>query len=96
MACGCFPVAGDLESIRQWIVPGKTGLLVDPSDPKALADAILTALKQPELRRHAAKKNLETITDMADLQKIRRHVRKFYDEICSIEPHIKKQKHKKK
>jgi glycosyltransferase involved in cell wall biosynthesis len=45
MACGCFPVAGDLESLREWINPDVNGLLVDPGDPHALADAILTALE---------------------------------------------------
>ena len=54
MACGCFPVAGDLESIREWITPGVNGLLVDPSDADALAEAILSALDQPELRAKAA------------------------------------------
>ena len=33
MACGCFPVAGDLESIREWIENGRNGLLVDPGQP---------------------------------------------------------------
>jgi glycosyltransferase involved in cell wall biosynthesis len=94
MACGCFPIAGDLESIRQWIVPGKTGLLVDPTDPRALADAILMALRLPELRKKAAKKNSDLILDTADVKKIRRHVLKFYDEILKNQPDHSK-KHKK-
>jgi glycosyltransferase involved in cell wall biosynthesis len=35
MACGSFPVAGDLDSIREWITPGVNGLLVDSSIPTA-------------------------------------------------------------
>ncbi|RPH74349.1 glycosyltransferase, partial [bacterium] len=31
IACGCFPVAGDLESIREWITPDANGLLFDPT-----------------------------------------------------------------
>ena len=54
MACGCFPVAGDLESIREWITPGQNGLLVDPNDPQAIASAILIALEREDLRREAA------------------------------------------
>ncbi len=50
MACACFPIAGDIESLREWIVPGVNGLLVDPGDPAALADGILLALDQRELR----------------------------------------------
>ena len=30
MACGCIPVAGDIESLREWITPGLNGLLFDP------------------------------------------------------------------
>ena len=30
MAIGCFPIAGDIESLREWIVPGVNGLLVEP------------------------------------------------------------------
>lgn len=81
MACGCFPVAGDLESLRQWITPGKNGLLIDPGDADALADAILSALGDPEFRHKAAKKNIELIGEKADVKKIRKNVRKFYASI---------------
>ncbi len=33
MACGCLPVVGDLESLREWITPGVNGLLVDLRHP---------------------------------------------------------------
>ena len=45
MACGCFPVAGDLESIREWITHGQNGLLVDPNDRQSIADGILLAIE---------------------------------------------------
>jgi glycosyltransferase involved in cell wall biosynthesis len=44
MACGCFPVASDLESIREWITPGVNGLLVDPSDPPGPGRGDLTGV----------------------------------------------------
>ena len=31
IACGCFPVVGDIESLREWVVPGVNGLVVEPS-----------------------------------------------------------------
>jgi len=46
MACGCIPVAFDIESLREWIVPGLNGLLGSPNDPDALAQAILLALRR--------------------------------------------------
>ena len=48
MACGCFPIAGDIESLREWIVPGKNGFLVEPNKPQSLAEALLLALSLPE------------------------------------------------
>ena len=45
IACGCFPVAGDLESIREWITPKENGLLFDPKDPQSIAAALISALE---------------------------------------------------
>jgi glycosyltransferase involved in cell wall biosynthesis len=66
MACGCFPVSGDIDSLHEWITPGLNGLLVDPGDPRALAEATLRALNDPALRRQAADRNAEIITMRAE------------------------------
>jgi glycosyltransferase involved in cell wall biosynthesis len=66
MACGCFPVAGDLESIREWITHGQNGFLVDPNNPQAIADAILIALEREDLRREAAGLNAKIISARAE------------------------------
>lgn len=65
MACGCLPVAGDLESIREWISPGENGLLVDPTDPAELADAICAALDDDALRLRAREINLRQVAERA-------------------------------
>ncbi len=46
-AMGIPAVASDLGGPRELIVPGETGLLVPPGDPSALAEAIITLLKNP-------------------------------------------------
>jgi glycosyltransferase involved in cell wall biosynthesis len=66
LACGCFPVAGDLESIREWIKPGENGLLTDVTDPKKLADTILAALENKNLREHAGRLNQRMIVERAE------------------------------
>ena len=66
LACGCFPVAGDLESIREWIIPGQNGLLVNASNPRALADAMLRGLNEPALRSAAAGINTALIAARAE------------------------------
>ena len=47
IACGCFPIAGDLESILRWITPHENGLLCDPTEAReSIADAIVLAMEK--------------------------------------------------
>jgi hypothetical protein len=78
MACGCFPIVGDIESLREWITPGVNGLLVDPTSPAALADAIITALDSPELRYRARVINTALIKERAEAGSIRQAIDQFY------------------
>ncbi len=66
MACGAFPIAGDLESIREWITPGKNGLLIDPADENNLAQAMIRALNDDNLRKQAVKENQKIIASHAE------------------------------
>jgi glycosyltransferase involved in cell wall biosynthesis len=63
MACGCFPVAGDLESIREWIEHDLNGLLIDPGNPPELADAIVKAFSDVALRAKGTEHNLRLIVE---------------------------------
>lgn len=83
MACGCFPVAGGLDSIREWITPGKNGLLVDPSDPSALAAAILRGLNEPALRGQAAQENAAIIAERAEYSQNMDRAAEFYGRLVS-------------
>jgi hypothetical protein len=81
MACGCFPVAGDLDSIREWITPGQNGLLVNPNDPQAIADAILLGLEREDLRRDAAGLNAKIISARAEYEMNMKRVGEFYEKV---------------
>jgi glycosyltransferase involved in cell wall biosynthesis len=81
MALGCFPVCGDIESIRAWITDGENGLLVDPADPSTLAKAILQALENADLRSAAAKRNAQLIREKAGINAAREKVREFYERL---------------
>lgn len=83
MACGCLPIVGDIESMREWITPGVNGLLVDSSRAQSLAEAVLLALKNPTLRRTAAERNQQIISERADLNKVRLQVVEFYNSIVA-------------
>ena len=65
MACGCFPVAGDIESLREWIEPEVNGLLVNPHSSQALAQAICLSLNDKTLRNNAAAKNQQIANQRA-------------------------------
>jgi glycosyltransferase involved in cell wall biosynthesis len=78
MACGSFPIVGDIESLHEWIIDGVNGLLVDPGDPKALAEAILAAIAQPELRRQTRERNLGLVRERAEYGKVMQVAEEFY------------------
>ncbi|TAK11231.1 MAG: glycosyltransferase [Anaerolineae bacterium] len=65
LACGCFPVAGDIESLHEWITPGENGLLLPPADAGALAAALLHALDDSALRARAREHNARLVAERA-------------------------------
>ena len=81
MACGCYPVAGDIESLREWITSGKNGTLVDPENAEDLAAAIIAALLEPEMRLRAAEENAVIITSRADYKTCMGKAEAFYQEV---------------
>ncbi|MCI0520575.1 MAG: glycosyltransferase family 4 protein [Chloroflexi bacterium] len=78
LACGCFPVAGDIPSLREWITPGVNGLLVDPADAAAAAEAVLTALQDADLRARARQVNLGLIAGRAEHGAVMKQAEAFY------------------
>lgn len=78
MACGSYPIAGDLESVREWIDDGVNGRLFDPQDPQALADAIVEALRERPMRSRAARQNIHMIEARAERGKVMAQAEGFY------------------
>lgn len=83
MSLGAFPVAGDIESIREWITPGVNGLLVEPGKPQALAEAVLLALDGADLRTRAAEYNAALVAERASAEKVHEKVRIFYEGVAA-------------
>ena len=77
LACGCFPVVGDIESLREWLKDGENGLLVDPKDPQKAAQAIIAALSSDEWLMKARQANQQMISERADVNVIRAQVSEF-------------------
>jgi len=83
IACGCFPVAGDLQSIREWITPAENGLLFDPNEARSIANAILTAIENKNLRTNAAGLNQKMITTRAEYKHNMQKVESFYGKVIA-------------
>ena len=81
MACGCFPIAGDLESIREWITPNENGLLFDSTNPGSIADAIVMAMENKNLREKAAGLNGKIISTRAEYKQNMHRAEEFYSQV---------------
>jgi glycosyltransferase involved in cell wall biosynthesis len=90
MACGCFPVAGDIESVREWIVDSVNGLLCDTENPESLARAMIRALADDPLREQAREQNLNLIAERAEHNESIRQAEQFYLEIVRHKQHSMK------
>lgn len=82
MACGCFPVVGDLEALREWITPGVNGLLVEPTKPQSVAEALLLALEQPKGRARAAEINRRLVQERAEVGAVRARLADFFAQLA--------------
>jgi glycosyltransferase involved in cell wall biosynthesis len=80
MACGSFPVAGDIASVREWIDDGVNGLLFDARDPAALAAALTRALADDALRAGAAARNQALVAERAEYESSMRRAERLYVE----------------
>lgn len=69
MSCGVFPIVTDIAGNREWIKDGENGFLVPLSKPDYLANKILEAIKNPELRKKAMAKNISIIHKYGDRKK---------------------------
>ena len=81
IACGCFPIAGDLESIREWITPNENGLLFDSNDPQSIANALIEAIENKNLREKAAGLNREMIASRAEYKMNMQRAEEFYAKV---------------
>ncbi len=79
MASGCVPVCGDIPSIREWVIPGETGMLVDPDDPESVAEAIVRVLADDAFRARASKAARETVLDRADRDVVAPKIAALYE-----------------
>lgn len=78
MACGAFPIVGDVESVREWIADGRNGLLCNPNDVDSIARALVRALGDDDLRRRAAAENRDIVVQRGEFMSGMRRAESFY------------------
>ena len=83
MASGALPVAGDLESVREWLSDGYNGLLVDPANAGELAQSILRGLSDDDLRRRAAEHNRTLVAARARRGPVQVQASAFYWQVAA-------------
>jgi glycosyltransferase involved in cell wall biosynthesis len=83
MACGCFPIVGNTESMKEWVETGVNGILVDAADAYSMAGAIVHVINQPALRKEAANINARLIAERAAYDSNMARVEGFYRNVRS-------------
>jgi glycosyltransferase involved in cell wall biosynthesis len=63
MACGLPVVSGDLESIRELIRDGETGLMAEPNDPDDLANRIIELIDDKELQHRLSMQGRQWVVE---------------------------------
>ena len=76
-------VASGYAVTREVVVPGKTGLLVRPGDPRSLAEAIIHLLDHPEEARRLGEAAFAIARDRHDAAHNARQVMAVYDGLMS-------------
>lgn len=84
IACGCFPVAGELESIQEWITPDQNGLLFDANNAQSTANVICSAIENKNLREQAARLNREMISIRAEYGQNMKRAEEFYEKVAKL------------
>jgi len=83
MAAGCPIIASRLDSLEEIITEGKTGLLVNPADPKALADALGYLFANPHIAASFSRTGTEHCRQKYTLEQMTQQVMTLYDNLVA-------------
>ena len=83
MALGCFPVTGNIESMREWITDGENGLMVNARNAKEMAGALIRVINDPSLQENGAITNKELIAERANYKNNMSAVRDIYKQVVN-------------
>lgn len=81
MALGVFPIQSSTACVDEWVVHGRSGLIVSPHDTREMADALVQAITNDQLVDSAAEENLRTIRERWQLATNARRIWEIYQDL---------------
>jgi len=69
MACGCFPICGNIPATIQWIRNNENGIILENFEPETLAEHILNVKYESEFVQNSIKNNFAIVKDRCDFKK---------------------------
>ena len=82
MSAGLPVIASDFPLWREIIAGNDCGLLVDPEDPQAIADAIDTLVNDPEMARRMGENGARTVREKYNWDIEEKKLLALYEEIA--------------
>jgi hypothetical protein len=86
IAMGACPIQSDTAAAAEWIQPGRTGFIVPPDDPAAIAEALRQAIGDDAFVDAAAACNARVASARLDQRVIRSRVVALYAKTLSGDP----------
>jgi glycosyltransferase involved in cell wall biosynthesis len=83
MVMGAFPIQSCTACVDEWLVDGKTGVVVPPEDPEAVAAAIRRAVSDDALVDYAAGQNAQVAAERLDYAVIQAQVNAMYERVAA-------------
>jgi len=80
-AAGCPVVITQAEGVSDIVEKGRCGLVVEPDDPQALANAIVALLKDPELRKTLGANGRRLVEEGYTWQHVAKHMGTVFEQL---------------
>lgn len=81
MACGTPVIGSNVGGIKYSVADGKTGFLVPPRDPDALAERLAELFNQPGLQKRFSKQAVQRVQKLFTWETVARSLSKVYGEV---------------